>query len=84
MLYDNATDNVFQFADYTPNIKARSIIDIRKAVVHLYTTFADSTVAHTDGVKGLNFVKTKIPINIYFHSVLQSLSALDLFIECKL
>lgn len=84
VLRGNAAGNTFQFADYTPGVKAGSIIGVKKAVVRLYTTSADPTVAHADGVKGLNFVKAKIPMNIYLHSVLRSLSALDSSIECEL
>ena len=71
VLRGNAVGNAFQFADYTPGVEVMNIIGIKKAAVRLYTTSADLTIAHAGGVKGLSFVKAKIPMNIYLHSVLR-------------
>ena len=84
VLRGNAIGNAFQFADHTPGVEATSVIGIKKAAVHLYTTSADPTIAHAGGVGGLGFVKAKIPMNIYLHSVLQSLATLDSSIKSKL
>ena len=80
----NAIGNTSQFADHTPGVEATSVISIKKAAVCLYTTSADPTIAHADGVEGLGFVKAKILMNIYLHSVLQSLATLDSSIKSKL
>lgn len=79
-----AAGNAFQFADHTPGVKVESVIGIKKAAVCLYTTTADPTISHAGGVEGLTFVKAKVPMNIYLHSVLQSLTTLDSSIEYKL
>ena len=68
VLRGNAIGNAFQFADYTPGVEATSVIGIKKAAVHLYTTSADPTIAHA----------------VYLHSVLQSLATLDSSIKSKL
>lgn len=84
VLRGNSAGNAFQFADNTSGVKATNVIGIKKVAVCLYTTSADPTVAHAGGVEELTFVKEKIPMNIYLHSVLKSLSTLDPSIECKL
>jgi len=83
VLRGNATGNAFRFADHPSGSKADNIIGVKKAVIRLYTTIADPTIAHTHGVQGLNFVKAKVPMNIYLHSVLKSLTVLDSSIESK-
>ena len=67
-----------------PGVEATSVISIKKAAVCLYTTSADPTIAHAGGVEELGFVKAKILMNIYLHSVLQSLATLDSSIKSKL
>lgn len=79
-----AAGNAFQFADHSPGVKVESVVGFKKAAVHLYTTTADPTISHVGGVEGLTFVKAKVPMNIYLHSVLRSLTTLDPSIECKL
>ena len=83
ILHSRAAGNTFQFADHSPGAKV-DIIGIKKAAVCLYTTTADPTIAHTSGMEGLSFVKAKVPMNVYLHSVLKSLTKLDSSIECKL
>ena len=79
-----AAGNAFQFADHSPGVKVESVVGFKKAAVRLYTTTADPTISHVGGVEGLTFVKAKVPMNIYLHSVLRSLTTLDPSIECKL
>ncbi len=83
ILHGCTAGNTFQFADHSPGAKV-DIIGIKKAAVCLYTTTADPTIAHTSGMEGLSFVKAKVPMNVYLHSVLKSLTKLDSSIECKL
>ena len=83
VLHGNAAGNTFRFADHTSSLKIGSIVGVKKAIIRLYTTTLDPTIAHTGGVEGLQFIKAKVPMNIYLHSVLQSLSALDSSIHSR-
>src|SRR6266498_5295727 len=84
IIHGRAAGNAFQFADHSPGVKVESVVGFKKAAVCLYTTTADPTISHVGGVEGLTFVKAKVPMNIYLHSVLRSLTILDPSIECKL
>lgn len=85
ILQGNAKGNALNLADYDVDSQSSDIIGYKKASVRLYSTHLDPTIAHTNGVEGMDRpMKVSINYNTHLVSILQQITQKYSAIACKL
>jgi len=59
ILQGNAADNTFAFADHDPT-SHNDIVGHKKAVVRLYSSSLDPTLANVNSVEGMGYMKVDV------------------------
>lgn len=66
--------NAFNLADHDDGDQSNAIVGYKKAVVLLYSSEHDPTIAHVDGVKGMMPVKVSVTYNTFLPPVLKEIA----------
>ena len=82
ILQGNAVGNTFSFADHDLT-SHNDIVGHKKAVIRLYSSLLDPTVAHVNGVEGMGYIKVVINYNYFLASILKEVAKKHPAISCK-
>jgi len=82
ILRGNAVGNTFAFADHDPT-SHNDIVGHKKAVIRLYSSSLDPTVAHVNGVEGMGYTKVVVNYNYFLVPVLKDVAKKHPAIACK-
>jgi len=77
-----ANNTTWAFADHDPT-SHNDIVGHKKAVVRLYSSLLDPTVAHVNGVEGMGYMKVVVNYNYFLVPVLKDVAKKHLAIACK-